>query len=76
VFGPCNVVPVLDDVENFFIKVKIRKKFRHILLTVESHSSINVLENNWPYSKSYKLYAVAGSAGSHSIDKLSNLADS
>jgi hypothetical protein len=26
VFEPCNVVPVLDDVGNFFIKSKIRKE--------------------------------------------------
>ena len=47
------MVPVLDDVENFFIKFKIQKKFRRFVLTIKSLSSINVLQNIWLYSKSY-----------------------
>ena len=41
-------------------------------------SSINVLQIIWPYSISYQFYAVVGSAykDPHSIDKLSNLAES
>ena len=72
------MVPVLDDVENFFIKLKIQKKFCRIVLTIKYLSSINVLQIIWPYSKSYQFYAVVGSADKdpHSIDKLSNLAES
>ena len=72
------MVPVLDDVENFFIKLKIQIKFRLIVLTTKLLSSINILQNIWSYSKSYQFYAVVGSADKdpHSIDKLSNLADS
>ena len=50
----------------------------HIVLTIKSLSSINVLPNIWPYSKSYQFCAVVCSddMDPHSIDKLSNLADS
>ena len=54
------MVPVLDDVENFFSKFK--KKFCRIILTIKSLSSINVLQIIWPYFKSYQFYAVVGSA--------------
>jgi hypothetical protein len=72
------VVAVLDDVENFFMKFKIQKTFCHINLTIKFRLSIYVFQNMWPYSKSNQFYAVVGSANkdSHSIDKLSNLADS
>ena len=66
-------IPVLDDVENFFIKFKIQKKFcRIVLITIKSLSSINVLLIIWPYSKSCQFYAVVGCADKdpHSIDKL------
>ena len=68
------MVPVLDDVENFFYKIKICR----IVLTIKSLSSINVLLMIWPYSKSCQFYAVVGCADKdpHSIDKLSNLAES
>jgi hypothetical protein len=71
------VVLVLDDVENFIIRLKIHKNC-HIVLVIKFLLSVNVLQNIWPYSKSYQLYAVIGSADydPHSIDKLSNLADS
>ena len=64
--------------KTFFIKLKIKKKFSRIVLTTKSLSSINVLQIIWPYSKSYQFYAVVGSADKdpHSIDKLSNLAES
>ena len=70
------MVPVLDDVENFLIKLK--KKFCRIVLTIKSLAFINVLPIIWPYSKSYQFYAIVGSADKdpHSIDKLSNLAES
>ena len=72
------MVSVLDDVENFFTKLKIQKKFCRSVLTIKSLSSINVLPIIWPYSKSYQFFAVVGSADKdpHSIDKLSNLAES
>ena len=52
--------------------------FCRIILTIKSLSSINVLQIIWPYSISYQFYAVVGSADKdpHSIDKLSNLAES
>ena len=73
------MVPVLDNVENFFIKLKIQKElFCRIVLTIKSLSSIDVLQIICPYSKSYQFYAVVGSADkdSHSINTLPNLADS
>ena len=52
-------------------------KFCRIILTIKSLSSINVLQIIRPYSISYQFYAVVGSADDpHSIDKLSNLAES
>ena len=72
------MVPVLDDVVNSFRKLKIPKKFWRIVLTIKSLSSMNVLQIIWPYSKSYQFYSVVGYADKdpHSIDKLSNLAES
>ena len=58
----------------FFVKLK---EIRHIILTIKSVSSITALQIIWPYSKSYKFYAVVDSADKdpHSIDKLSYLAE-
>ena len=72
------MVPVLDDVENIFIKLKIKKMFCRIVPTIKSLPYINVLQNIWIYYKSYQFYAVVGYADKdpHSIDKLSNLAES
>ena len=63
--------------KTFFYKIKnSEKKFCRIVLTIKSLSSIDVLPNIWPHSKSYQFYAVVGSADKdpHSIDTLSNLA--
>ena len=64
--------------KTFFIKFKIQKKFCRIVLTIKSLSSINVLQYIWPYSISYQVYAVVGSADKDplSVDKLSILAES
>ena len=72
------MVPVLHAVENFFRKLKINKKFCRIVLTFKSRPYIIVLQNIWPYSKSYQFKDVVGSVDKdpQSIDKLSNLAES
>ena len=73
------MVPVLDDVENFFIKLKIQKKvLPYCCNNYISVISIKYLQIVWPHSKSYQFYAVVGSTDKdpHSIDKLSILAES
>ena len=63
------MVPVLDDVENFFIKFK--NKFCRIVLTIKSVSSIPKVINFMTL-----LALQSADKDPHSIDKLSNLAQS
>jgi hypothetical protein len=71
------VVPVLDDIGNFFMNLKFNKNVPDCS-NIKSLLSTDVLPNIWLYSKSYPFSVVVGSAdkGPRSIDKLSNLADS
>jgi hypothetical protein len=75
------VVPILNDVENFFMNLNIKKSVLPYSFNNYSLLANNVSQNISLYSKSLQFYAVVdlvdkGPHTRHSIDKLANLADS